>query len=123
MNTLLISIKKKYVDKLILNEKCVEYRKSFPWNVEKIIIYESKGSGKIIGTASVKEILKDTKENIWNCTSKLGGITEAEFYTYFKEKEFAYAIFLENLHFYESPKELSEYFIQRPPQNYIWIER
>lgn len=104
--------------------KSVEYRKALPSSrVDKILIYESRGVGAVIGEASVKEALAGTPEEIWSLTNEAGGIDAKAFDEYFKEHSMAVAFVLDNITRYDRPKMLADFGARRAPQNYMWVER
>lgn len=104
--------------------KSVEYRKSLPSSrVDKLLIYESRGAGAVIGEASVKETLVDTPEEIWRLTHEAGGIDAEAFDEYFKGRCVAVAFILDNIKRYGQPKLLADFGARRAPQNYMWVEK
>lgn len=104
--------------------KSVEYRKALPSSrVDKILIYESRGVGAVIGEASVKEALAGTPEEIWSLTNEAGGIDAKAFDEYFKGRRMAVAFVLDNITRYDRPKMLADFGARRAPQNYMWVER
>jgi len=92
MNALL-SIKPKYVEKIIDGTKKYEFRKAiFKHDVKNIWIYESAPTKKIIGMFSVGKILQDTPESLWEMLQDKSGISEKEFFCYFEGKGIGYAL-------------------------------
>lgn len=115
----LLSIKPKYVEKIFLEQKKFEYRKSIfkKENIDTIIIYETKPVGKIVGEIEIKSIYCDTPENIWNKTKKYSGMEKNDFFNYFSKKDIAYAIEFEHVIKYKNPKDMP----YSPPQLYKYI--
>lgn len=104
--------------------KSVEYRKSLPAaRVDKILIYESRGAGAVVGEAEVKEALADAPDEIWRLTHKAGGIDAEAFYEYFQGHSVAVAFVLDNIKRYDRPKMLADFGASRAPQNYLWVDR
>lgn len=65
MNVLL-SIKPKYIEKIIKGNKRYEFRKSiFKKSVDEVWIYATSPTKKIVGTFVIGEIIKDTPANLW----------------------------------------------------------
>ena len=119
----LFSIKPEYVNRIFSGEKHYEYRTIVcKKQIDKIIIYETSPTSKIVGEVSVLKILKDTPENLWNQTKNYAGIDYESYFSYFKDKEFAYAYVLEKPVKYKNPKSLSEYNITSAPQSFIYLK-
>lgn len=116
---ILISIHKKYCDKLISGEKKVEFRKKIPKeNVDKVFIYESRSKRKckLIGYFTIKDVAYDTIDNLWDCYKDVSGIDKEGFYEYFKNHEKGYAVVLDELHI--GPIRLD---IKKAPQSYYYV--
>lgn len=120
----LISIKPKYVEKIISKNKKYEYRKNiFKKNIDKIYIYSTSPDKQIVGYFEYSGYLNGTPEEIWRITKGFSGIDEASYYKYFNNKECAYAIKIEKLHIYKEPidpKSRINKFVA--PQSYIYLE-
>lgn len=119
MNVIL-SIKPKYVKKIIAGEKRFEYRKSvFKQHVERIYIYASSPICRIVGEFSVADIFEGSPENIWLETRQHSGINKQEYDKYFQNHERAYAIKIQTIISYTipiNPYEIDIHF--RPPQSF-----
>lgn len=116
---ILMSIHKKYCDKIISGEKKVEFRKKVPKEgIEQVFVYEarSKRKCKTIGYFTVKEIVYDTIDNLWDCYKEVSGIDKEGFYEYFRAFGKGYAIVIDK--FYYGPIVLN---IKKPPQTYYFI--
>ncbi len=76
----IISIKPQYVKQILNGTKKFEYRKRiFKQEVNKVYIYESSPHQRIVGYFKYSGTLSGTPYEIWESTSKLGGIDEAVF--------------------------------------------
>ena len=78
-DTIIISIKPKYVEKIFSGEKKYEFRKSFPDGVKVMLIYATAPVKKIVGIAFVEKVLRGRKEELWEKTNLQGGISKAEY--------------------------------------------
>jgi len=77
----LISIKPKYVEKIISKEKTYEFRRNiFKKEVEKVVIYSTSPEKKIIGYFKSNSIIKDCPKNLWDNFSEEAGINEEDFF-------------------------------------------
>ena len=117
------AIKPKYVEKIFSGEKRFEFRTTIcKKQINKMIIYETSPTSKIVGEVFVSKILKDTPENIWSQTKEYAGINYDSFMEYFKNRKTAFAYSLEKPFKYDNPKPLSDYNIQSAPQSYIYMK-
>jgi len=100
----IISIKPKYVEKIISKEKTYEFRRSiFKKEVERILIYSTSPEKKIIGYFKLNKIIKDCPKNLWNNFSEEAGINEEDFFDYFKNKKEGFALKIDELEVFGSP--------------------
>lgn len=121
---ILISIKPKYVKKIVAGEKKFEYRKRlFKKEVEKIYIYSSSPEKKIIACFSYSGYNVGMPNEIWEKTKHASGITEREFKAYFWNRLTAYALKIKNLIVFENPVDpYSANRNFRPPQSFMYIK-
>ena len=69
MSNILISINPEHVENIFNGTKKYEYRKTkCKKNIDKIIIYSTYPTMKVVGEAKVEEILEDTPNKIWEKT-------------------------------------------------------
>jgi len=120
----LLSIKPKFVERIIQGEKKFEFRKSvFSSAPDKIYIYSSSPEKAIIGYFKADEIIKDNPGNLWTICNEYAGIEESEFFQYFSGKEIGYAIKIGDLEIFDepiNPYDVIENFT--PPQSYYYID-
>jgi len=119
----LMSIKTEYVDKIFKGIKNFELRKK-PFNnkVETIIVYSSGKAKKVIGELKIECVIKDSPENIWNLYKDYLGISEKDYFEYYKNHNIAYAIKIKSYKKYNEKKELSDYGIEKAPQSFCYIK-
>ena len=116
----LMSIKPEFVDKILTGEKQYEFRKSiFKENVERIYIYSSYPVKKIVGYFEVDEIIHKSPKELWDSYSDVSGISEKDFFKYFKDHEKGYAIKINNLNVFDEFIEMKDY---TGPQSFCYIE-
>lgn len=122
MNTILMSIKPEYVEKIFNGTKKYEYRKTkCKTKIDKIIVYSTSPVKKVVGELLIEEVLIDNKEIIWNKTNKYGGISKEKYEEYFKNKNYAVSYKIKDYILYKEPKELISYNIKTAPQSYVYI--
>lgn len=123
MNTILMSIKPVYVNKIFNGTKKYEFRKTrCKTEPSRIIVYSSAPVKKVVGELIIDEILYDDKEVIWNKTNIHGGIEKDKYDEYFKNKKYAVAYKIGKYIKYDVPKDLKEYSINNAPQSYVYIK-
>lgn len=123
MNVLL-SIKPIYVDEILAGKKIFEFRKSIfkKKNIGKVFIYSSSPVKKIVASFEIARIIADSPKNLWNKCQKYGGISENDFFEYFKNSDIGYAIEITNLNEFSEP--INPYKLKkdfRPPQSYCYL--
>lgn len=123
---ILLSIKPKYVDKIVSGEKKYEFRKTIfkRKQVDTIVVYSSGKVGKLIGEIKFTTILSDTPLNIWNKTKEKAGLSKGDFFDYFRNKEIAHAIKIESFEPYSHAISIQEkYPGVNPPQSFVYVEK
>lgn len=120
----LLSIKPEFVHEIFQGRKKYEYRKSiFTKHVTKVLVYSTKPEGMIVGEFSVRRILNDTPENLWEKTSAVSGITKEFFDQYFEGRERGYALQIEEPVLYNKPINPFDMFSSFvAPQSFKYIE-
>jgi Uncharacterized conserved protein len=124
MNVLL-SIKPKFVEKIISGEKKYEFRRTIFKNIESksIFIYSSSPVKKIIGEMIIDSILSGQPKKLWEQCKKFSGIGKKDFFDYFEGKEEAYALSIRKMHLFDfpiEPQKIKNNFI--PPQSFYYIK-
>lgn len=122
MRTILLSIKREYCQLIFKGLKRVEYRRNFPdKDIDKILVYESRGCRKVIGELIVERIISKSLDTLWEDTYDIGGIDRTLFDGYFAGKEHGIGIIIKNSILYPVPLELSSLGITSAPQNFIYL--
>ena len=118
MNVVL-SIKPEYVAEIKAGRKRFEFRKAlFKQPVEKVYIYASSPVSKVVGEFQPVDVLQGSPEEVWAKTRKFSGITEKFYKEYFAGRIVAYAIVIQNLKIYDTPKDLPFH----APQSFRYID-
>ena len=88
MNSILISIKPEYVERIFNGSKKYEYRRRLPKdNIDKIVIYCTTPVKAVIGEVSVIKTISDTPGKLWGQTKDFAGISKEKYFEYFRYKE------------------------------------
>lgn len=124
MKKILLSVKPKYVEKILAGEKTVEYRKRIPTDtsVTQVLIYASYPIKRVVAEFTIGRLHEETPKELWRQTQQIGGISEQEFTAYFKDKKKAYAYVIKNLQIYADSKSLSHYGIEKAPQDFCYVD-
>ncbi len=123
-NCVLLSIKPQYVNSIIKGEKQFEFRKKIFKSpmVERVYIYASAPIKKIVGYFELKKIINGSPIEVWEKCSQYGGIEEKDFFEYYKGKDKAYSLQIDNLAIFNKPicpYTLFEKFT--PPQSFMYF--
>ena len=124
MNVIL-SIQPSFCQLIFDRQKRFEYRKRVfkGLNVDKVYIYASRPICKIVGYFTIGNIIEDTPSMVWDMTHKQGGITKKQFNDYFKGRDIAHAIKIEDVTELVTPldpKAIIKDFTA--PQNFIYTD-
>ncbi len=124
MNVLL-SIKPKYVNEIVNGNKRYEFRKSVfrkRDNVDRVYIYASAPVKRIVGAFTIKTIMEEHPEELWRICKEFSGISEVEFFDYFRDRDKSYAIEIGMLELFDpiDPKDRIPDF--SPPQSFCYTD-
>ena len=122
MNVLL-SVKPKYAEEIISGRKKYEFRKSIfkREDIKKMYIYSSSPVKKIIAIVDIVGILSDSPKELWEQCHEDAGISEREFFNYFKNSDIGYAIKISNVQEFSTPIDPYIYEDFRPPQSFYYL--
>jgi type I restriction enzyme S subunit len=124
MNVLL-SIKPKYAELIKSGIKKYEFRRKVFKRTEscKVFIYSTSPVRKIIGVFDASKVHEDPPSKIWNAFGESSGLSEDEFFRYFKNCKTGFAIEIRNLVIFDEPHDPSKYFLEfNPPQSYRYFD-
>lgn len=119
----LLSIKPEFVAEMRLGKKKYEFRKRIfkRQKVEKVIIYESAPSSKVVGEFAITNVLEEKPNVLWEKTKNYAGISKVFFDQYFRGKETAIAIAFDKFEEYSEPRTLKELGLKAAPQSFVYI--
>lgn len=124
LTSVILSIKPVYAQAIMSGLKKVEFRKKiFKRPVDKIFVYSSSPEKKIIGFFTIKEIVEDEPNNLWEEFNDIGGINKDDFFAYYKEAKTGFTIIIDQVEKFENgidPFDFFENFCA--PQSYIYLE-
>lgn len=122
--SVLLSIKPEFVAKIFSNEKQYEFRKVIFKNkqVKDVVIYASSPVSKVVGEFTIDKIIEDTPDKVWKLTKDKAGITKSYFDEYFRDKQIAYAIKINQATQYDKPVDLQNLGIKCAPQSFMYLK-
>lgn len=123
MKSILLSIKPIYVQRIFSGTKCFEFRKRIPLDVQKVVIYETSPTKKIVGEFQVKRIIKASPQELWMKTKAKAGIDKVSFYKYFEDSKEGFAIEILAPICYDRQKSLEEMGVKFVPQSWIYFNQ
>jgi predicted transcriptional regulator len=105
LTCILLSIKPKFVEAMMKNEKHYEFRKSMfsHRNIKRVYIYATVPVKMITASFRIGFVEKGTPEELWERFGHVAGILEEEFFEYFRHKFIGYAIKIEDFQSFDEP--------------------
>ncbi len=77
--------------------------------------------GQVAGEFSVKEVITDDLDALWERTQRMAGIDRKVFINYFAGKEVGHAIVIGHVTRYDQPLDIQKTYGVRPPQSFLYI--
>lgn len=122
--SIILSIKPKYVKKILSGKKKYEFRRVVPKKkIDNIYIYASYPICKVVAKVTMTRIITAEHCVLWDVTKERCGITREEYDKYFIGCEMNNAFCLNMFYEYDTPKSLSDFGIKRAPQNFAYVEK
>ena len=119
----LISIKPKFVEQIFTGTKTFELRKRlFKRTVDTIVIYSSFPEKKVVGEIIIDRIISLAPKSLWESYKNNLGISEKEYFKYYKNSKVAYAIKIKKVIKYKKELELKDFGMEKAPQSYQYID-
>lgn len=121
----ILSIKPKYVSKILEGTKTYELRKTIFKNTEikTVLIYASSPISKIIGEFQIEKIVHLQKNELWNVVKDKAEVDKDFFDEYFENKEKGYAIAIKNVKKYKDDIDINEEFGIKAPQSFAYVKK
>lgn len=123
MASILLSIKPEYVERIFAGSKKYEFRKRLASKpVERILIYSTAPTMRVVGEIQIAGTISASPTALWERTKRFAGISRDKYREYFKGCKTAYAYRLGDVTRYKTPKELSEFNVNLPPQSFMYLQ-
>ena len=120
----ILAIKPEFAKKIFDGQKRFEFRKRI-WianDVEKVYLYVGIPLQKIVGYFTIEEILYGCPNGLWSICYHNAGITESEFFIYFHNKDFGYAIKIKKVFKFRNPIEPFKLSLDfKAPYNFHYV--
>jgi len=119
----LLSIRPEYTEKLFSGEKRYEFRKRKPKeSIGKALVYESRGSGLILGWFSVRTIHSGSPRDIWERCKDYGGIEEENYVRYCNGNKLIHALEVDQVVRFNPPIDPFDVVPDfKPPQDFAYV--
>jgi type I restriction enzyme S subunit len=121
----LLSIKPKFAESIINGRKKYEFRKNAfsKKNIGRVYIYSTTPIKKVVGIFRISKIIEDKPSTLWHQLKDEAGISEEEFFDYFKNREVGFAFEIVKVEKFETPvdpKNVLPNFV--PPQSFCYLK-
>lgn len=122
MRNILLSIKPKYAEMIYRGEKIYEFRRSLcKADIERIYLYESSPVMMVTGYVELDSKVCKPLNRLWDEAKLKSGISFEVYREYFHDRENACAYKIKRARKFKSAKSLSDFGIQRAPQNFVYL--
>ncbi|MCK4251405.1 hypothetical protein KAX97_08145 [candidate division WOR-3 bacterium] len=121
----LLSIKPRFVEKILSGEKQIEFRKiRMNTAVSHIIMYATYPRQEIMGFFEVAGFDEGNPAELWQRYSKVGGIEEFDYWTYYNSNRKGFAIRIGRVFTLKTPHQLRDLMdFASVPQSFCYVER
>lgn len=121
----LISIRPRFVEKILAGEKRLEFRRSWASEpIDVLVIYASSPVQRIVAIADVVGVTEGSPTALWGLAQKKGGgVTRQLIYDYFADKKTGFAIELSDVLEFEQPVDPKKLFKDfMAPQSFRYLD-
>ena len=123
MCKVLLSINPEYVDMIFSGIKKYEFRKCLCRRpIDRIVIYCTAPVMKVVGEATVVDVLVDDPKHMWRTVKRGAGISKEFFDAYYENRKNAVAYRLGEVYRFEKPLDLDVYGIKHAPQSFAYVK-
>lgn len=122
--SVLLSVRPKYADKIVAGIKRVEFRRVWASSpVNFIVFYSTMPTSKVVGCASICQVIEASPSALWKWAEKFGGgLTKQELVDYFDGRETGFALVLRDILVTDDPIDPVTIFPSfRAPQSFRYL--
>lgn len=125
LTAVILPIKPKFADLIILGKKRWEFRRRiFKNDVKKVMIYATAPKSAVIGEFTIEQIYHLPLEQLtelWRAEKDYTGLDEREFKQYFSGRDSGYVIAIGSVRRYPQELDIQELGLLRPPQSFVYV--
>ena len=122
MNAIMLSIHPQYVAKIKNGTKRYEFRRRLAkFKINKIYIYETFPSMKVVAEVQVLGELSGSPSDVWEKTKEFAGISYYDYVNYFYGKKEAFAYELGAVNVFEQAQNIEAFGLTCAPQSFVYI--
>ena len=121
----LLSIRPEFSDAIWAGQKRFEFRRRIFNTIEhaEAYVYTSAPISLVTGRFSIRDLVVGTPTQVWRLTNDVAGIDESRYFSYFDDRNIAFAIAIGEYEKFEVPIDLTSHFgLKRPPQSYAFVD-
>jgi type I restriction enzyme, S subunit len=121
---ILLSIKPRYAESIIVGLKKYEFRKILfkKRHVNTVYVYATSPVKKIVGEFRIGDIIEDQPIALWDRLNEVSGMDKTEFFDYFKNDETGFAIEIKEVKKFEDPLDPCDVIPGfKPPQSFCYV--
>ncbi|NER35476.1 MAG: ASCH domain-containing protein [Oscillatoria sp. SIO1A7] len=126
-NTILLSVRPEYAQKILAGTKKVELRRARPRLEpgDRVLVYVSSPQKAVVGSFQVEKIVEEPLPALWEMVETKAGISPEEFYNYYEGVSTGVGIFFKEIRPFNQPVALGllrkKWSSWRPPQSYRYM--
>ncbi len=123
-DSIVMSIRPKYVEKILGGSKTVELRRVRPKKIDKgalVLIYASSPTKSLVGAFKVDAILEASISELWDQVKNHAGISYEDYLNYYRGSSIGVGIFFTDIWVFQEPIPLNHLQQQSdflPPQSF-----
>ena len=123
LSAALVSIHPRYVDEILHGQKRFEFRRRpFARDVSVLLIYATRPVGLVMGHATVRRVIVDCVDALWEECSMRGGIAREEYDRYFAGANQGVAVELDTVCAWEAGLPIGSMVPDmKPPQSFAYV--
>lgn len=121
----MLSIHPVFAHAIFSGEKTIEFRKlNIPNHINHVVLYVTAPESRILGYFSVKNVVEDLVDELWNRFSDVSGTTEKFFFQYYSKHKVGRGFMVDEVCIFKHPITLDKIKAGgKPPQSFTYIDK